>query len=371
MDGAPTELAVNQKESLVESGDIRIIKPNPPAIPLSEGIHLEVTTDQDTPWRQRSPKELLRMGLFALPTAKVVAEGRFTEEFWANIHLNSYPDFDRGVNVYGRNPTSEAGWAKPAVIRETPGESIPIDGKNRLKQTFSRYLPLWNKLEQTIALFTDGVGQVHREDEGGSEKVLWANEKFNLVIAEKPHLSGLHLVVHPREDYWAERGGFRRAWQIDPNQPDFQEHVQGFLEAMSIILGAERVLIEDGKLPFYNPEIHFSGNWTSDFQPPERGGSLDTSYLSQADLERARKEEKREHRVGGVEEWKSSMHGHLYATRDPNTYVSLPTRPQKEVPEQWVGITPITDDEEETVKTLISKRLTPWLEQNVIGSLNS
>ncbi|EKD64882.1 MAG: hypothetical protein ACD_50C00271G0001 [uncultured bacterium] len=65
------------------------------------------------------------------------------------------------------------------------------------------------------------------------------------------------------------------------------------------------------------------------------------------------------------------MHGHLYATRDPNTYVSLPARPEKEVPQEWEGITPLTDDEEGTIKTLIAERLTPWLEQNAMGSLNS
>ena len=380
MDEISPELGINQKDVLATVGDVKIVRPSTSAMPVSEGNHLQVTTREEIPWTQRPAKEIVRMGLFALPTAKVVAEGRFTEELWANIHLNSYPDFDYGVNVYGRNPTSETGWAKPVAIRETLGEEIPSEEKQKLERTFAHYLPMWQRLGDNLELFSDGVGELSPESESfekeraknaeKNEKMIWANERFSLVVVGRPHLSGLHLVAHPRDDYWAERGGFRRPWQIDPNQPDFQEHVQGFLEAMSIILGAERVLIEEGKLPFYNPEIHFSGNWTPDFQPPERGGTLDTSYLSQADLEKARKEEKREHRVGGAEEWNSSMHGHLYATRDPNTYVSLPTRPEKEVPEQWAGITPLTDDEEGAIKTLISERLTPWLEENARGGLN-
>ena len=384
MDGAPTELAVNKNESLVESGDIRIIKPNSPAIPASEGSHLQVTTGEQVPWRQRPAKELLRMAFYALPTAKVLAEGRDSEDLWANIHLNSRPPFEGGVNVFGRNPESATGWGKPVTLRDLADGVVPESAAKPAEgPVLDRYLHQWERLLPQVELFPEGVGELPSESQefqeedqalGPNEKLIWANGKFSLVVIKSPHLSGLHLVVHPNQKYWGEKGGFKRAWQVDKSQDGQgapQEHVQGFLEAVAIINGAERVLIEEGKLPFYNPETHFSGNWTPDFQPPERGGSLDTSYLSQTDLEKARKEEKREHRVGGVEEWQTAMHGHLYATRDPNTYVSLPARPEKEVPQEWEGITPLTDDEEGTIKTLIAERLTPWLEQNAMGSLNS
>ena len=125
------EIGINQNEVVVKSGDIRIIKPSPPAIPASEGNHLQVTTGEGISWRQRPAKELLRMAFFALPTAKVLAEGRDSEDLWANIHLNGRPGFETGVNVFGRNPESSSGWGKPVSLRDLADGVVPSESESR------------------------------------------------------------------------------------------------------------------------------------------------------------------------------------------------------------------------------------------------
>ena len=366
-------------EILGHSGNIKIIRPAPAAIPFSEGIHLQVVDGQNQSWRQREIKDILRMEFFALPAAKVIAEGKFSPDLWANIHLNSYPGFDNGVNVFGRNPKSGTGWGKPVVIRYINAEPLEEEMKKKLTTTLDHYLPTWKKLLPKIQLSKNGIGQIDPQDPdfvveeeklaGKNEKTIWANEKFILVIVGNPHLSGLHLVVHTRESYWKKRGGFQRPWHVNPNGPEAPENVEGYLEAVSIIFGAEKILLEEEGLAFYNPEIHFSGNWAADLVIAESGGKLNLDYYSMENLERARKAGKRIYKAGAEDELQTAMHGHLYATRDPKTFVKLPTRPQQEVPNQWEGITPLSVDETTRISQVISKRLTPWLEKNASGKI--
>lgn len=372
------EVPTARQEVLGQAGEIKVIRPDPAAIALSEGVHLEVVGNKDVSWRNQDTKDILKKQFFALPVAKVLSEGRYSSDFWANIHLNSYPNFDTGVNVFGRNPNSDEGWARPVTIREVPSETLPQDEKTQLSKTLRKYLPLWEQMLSNIELFKEGIGQLSLDDPGfveGAEpnankidKVIWENEKFSLVIVQNPHLSGLHLVVHPRESYWEERGGFKRSWQVDAGSQG-QEHIKGFLEASAILIGAEKILLQEEGLPFYNPEIHFSGNWAPDLRPQDQGGKLKTDYLEDPDLRKARKTEKRAHRVDSDEEWQTTMHGHLYATRDPKFYVGLPSRPQKEVPDQWRGIVSLSADETTRINEVISQRLTPWLSENARGGL--
>lgn len=360
MEGS-SELAasIGTSEVLGEIQDIKVQHPRKQAILLSEGIHLEViNTVDDREWRIKDVRELLKEAFFALPVAKMIAEGRFTEEFWTNIHLNSYPGFDKGWNVFGRNPKSETGWGKPVSIQEVSESDLPLDQKEKLKETFSRYLPLWEKEIDKIRVFGEGIKPVDRQsaefDELSSklkDPLIWANDKFELVIVREPHLSGLHLVVHPREQ-------LKRPWQ----KPE------DFLEAAAILLGVQR-LLEEGNLPFYNPEIHFSGNWAKDLLLKEKGGKLNTSYLSSEDLVKQRKAEKRKHRIGTQEQWETSTHGHLYATHDPKAFVSLPSRPKAEVPGQWERIRPLDENDSQRVRDLIGNNLTSWLKKSATGRL--
>lgn len=401
MDGSSVEgIEVSptiQSIELGKAGDTRIISPAQAAIPRSEGIHLEVKDSiNEKPWVKEDPKKLLRDGYFAIAVAKAVAEGRFTPEQWVNIHLDGQPSFNQGVNVFGRNPESVSGWGKP--VQFNPGEAqLPSAEAEDLKRLFAHYLPLWEKTIPQVNLFAEGANTFPPDSEAFQqelqayslrrETLLWINDKFALVAINNPHLNGIHLVVHGRDSYWKDRGGLKRPWQNHPQgvsgqipegtpgstelssgQTDLPQ-ITGFLEAEAILIGAQRVLLGEGKLPFYNPEVHFSSNWAPSLRPVEDGGKLDRSYLSTGDLEQARKDEKRSHRIGGDREWDLGVHGHLYATRDSGKFVELPSRPQVEVPEQWEGINPPSEAEVEQVRELVQQGLAPWLIDNAAGSL--
>lgn len=401
MDGPSIEglHSATQAVELGRAGETRIINPAQAAIPRSEGIHLEVrNSGGEKPWAEEDPGTLLRDSYFAIAAAKAVAEGRFTPEQWVNIHLDGQPQFNQGVNVFGRNPESASGWGKPVQFK--PGEAQLSSAEAQdLKRLFAHYLPLWEKTMPQINLFAEGTNafppdlevfqQEFQEYSLRSETLLWMNDKFALVVVNVPHLNGMHLVVHGRDSYWKDRGGLKRPWQNQPQGVSGQmsagapgsaeqssgqtnpPQITGFLEAEAILIGAQRVLLGEGKLPFYNPEVHFSSNWAASLQPIEKGGKLDTSYFSADNLEQARKDEKRSHRVGGDREWDLGMHGHLYATRDSGKYVELPSRPQAEVPDQWEGIRPPSEAEVGQVRELIQQGLTPWLIDNATGSLSA
>ncbi len=395
MDGVGTsaEVAPNvqQAVNLGRVSETQVINPVQAAIPRSEGIHLEVRNSiGEKPWAESDPKILFKDCFVALAAAKAITEGRFTPEQWVNIHLSGRPEFDKGVNVFGRNPDSETGWGKP--VHFNPGETQLSQAEvEDLTHLFKHYLPLWEKTLPQVNLFADGIKAVPVDSEeftvetqaqvSRNETVLWMNDKFVLVLVNSPHLNGLHLVTHARDSYWRQFGGFKRPWQNQLQEAQGQagkggvaksvvlSQIMGFLEAEAILIGAQRVLLREGKLPFYNPEVHFSSNWASSLKPVEEGGKLDKSYLSKANLEQARKDEKKSHRVGGDKEWELGIHGHLYATRDSGQYVELPSRPESEVPEQWEGISRLSSDEIGKVKELTQQNLTSWLETNATGSI--
>ena len=347
-----------QTETLAQRGNIRIIKPNPPAIPTSEGTHFQVTTTQGIPWREQAMREISRMAFFALPVASLITQWSHKPDLWANIHLNA--NFNRGVNVFGRRPDSATSWGKPVILRNVTEEVTP---ENQTSQrVIDLYVGLWTKLLPQVTLFPNGIEEINAEEilAFPNDKLLWANEKFNLILVGDPHLSGLHLIVKPRETYWNPKGGFKNAWQIDyqsynAKPKEQQEHIQGFLESMAILTGAERILLQgDDALDFYNPEIHSSGNWAKELQ-------LDHNKLT--------KEGKIRQRIGKIEEWSTIIHGHLYATRNPNQFVTLPSRPRAEVPHEWQEITPVTSPEANKIEQLIRQRLGPWLQEHARDNL--
>jgi hypothetical protein len=369
---------------------VKIIRPNPSAIPLEEGVHLEVVKEErelKPHWEEENIKDLLDMGFYSLPASKVIAEGRYTKDFWANTHFNGRPGFEKNINIYGRSPESEVSWGKPVKMRQVEHSSqeeiLPPQLKENLERTFSLYMELWEKIRPKIELFRGGIKPIVPDDnefleeekfydekeDPYKEDLLWENEKFALVSVRNPHLTGFHLVCHPRKKYWKEKGGFKASWQTEKREEESREHIEGFLEALSILFGVERILSEEKSLNFNNPEIHFSGNWSKELQPVERGGKLSLDYLESEDQEKQRKREKRSHRISIDEGFKTAFHGHLYATLDPEEYVELPSRPLAEMPEEWEGIEALGPDKVEKIKGLIQEKLTPWLEKECQGKL--
>lgn len=381
----PAESAevASSKEGLYENDFVEIYHPWEPAIPAAEGLHLVV-----------NPKEIsiqgeLRAAWYSLGVAKDMAEGRFTEDFWANIQKNAYSGIDFGYNVYGRNPQSKESWAKPVNIRtQEERKTEPLDEKqlNKLQRTMELYLPKWEREAQEVTIFEEGIKEIKPEEdsfrketeiwqnrpEPWQEKAIWMNDKFVLVIVQKPHLNGLHLVCHARKEYWSKHAqqGVIKAWQTPETEKEDPVFLKGFIESNAILLGVQQLIQADDR--FFNSEIHFSGNWG--FKPldpstPDIGGrEVEPTYLTGENLEQARKMEKfdaQKRWASGDPDWHA--HGHLYATRDPQEYVKLPSRPAKEVPGEWERTHPLSAKEESDIYNLIQQSLGSWLETNCQG----
>ncbi len=386
-----------KEETLWEGNDIVIKLPDRAAIPKEEGTHMQVIPKEkaEADWRTSALEDILKEGYYALAAARIIADSGRTEDNWVNIHWNSRPEFMAGANVFGRNPTSETGWAKSVVMREGGVEvSENREVRENLRRFTERYLSNWEKPKGNISLFSEGINELkpdspefqaeakkfaEREDPW-QETTLWTNEKFVLVAVDNPHLNGVHLVVHPREAFWKEKSSFRKPWQAAQawHEGD-SDYVKGFLESVAILKTAQEILTQHSdKVKFANPEIHYSGNWGKDLLTKEKGGKFDMGEWVQAVAEgdpRIR-EEKRRYQYGKPEEFGasmhgpgSSMHGHLYASRKENEYVELPSRPKKEVPEEWEGIQPMDRDEIETILQLIQNNMTNQLENNAKGGL--
>lgn len=349
---------------ITQVGEFIVEKPKYPAIRPTEGLHFQIREEGEVKnWQYQDPKDITKEALIGLAVGRVVAEGKDSPDMWVNLHLNSRPPFDKTINVFGRNPDSKTGWGRPVVIREH-GEAALENSK--LDYVLERYVKQCSEFIDQMEPFQDGIGEITPESEefleeseklkAKSEHLIWLNNKYSLVAILKPHLTGLHLVVHPRESYFGEedRGGFKRPWQ----------HPKEFMEMMGVVLGAQRV-IDEYKMNFFNPEIHFSGNWSPDLKTIDEGGKLDVSYLTELGYSiGARKGEKKAHEVGGEDEWQTAVHGHLYATDRADQYVTLPERPEDEVPEQWRGIIPINEERLNLVEEVIQRNLTPWLNNN-------
>lgn len=347
---------MSSKVVLGQIGEIKIVRLSPAAIPLNEGIHLSVENDNDISWRNQPLEEILKNIFFAMNVSKVVCDGRVGSDLWANVMLNSYPGFNKGVNVFGRNPSSNEGWGKPVRIREHGVDDIlPDEIKEKLHLILKDSLLNWNDTFLEIELFKDGVSSFSKDDskfkvefelkmEKG-EKVIWANQRFCVVIVQNPHLSGLHMVAHPMSNYWDNIGGFNTPWQLDQGSEFSIELSMGILEAASILIGCERLIIEEVGMEFFNPEIHYSGNWAININQNVDRNSFKMNF----------------NKIHG-----GNMHGHLYATRDQRKKVSLPSRPQKEVPKEWENILPLSNKEEINITEIIGHRLSSWLEKSVI-----
>lgn len=350
---------------------VEIIIPAEQAIDPSEGTQVSVQPSAEghsRPWTEQTIAEIAREAYFALPMAKIIAESGRTPDLWANIHWSSLPNHDRGANVFGRRPDSEIGWAKPVILRSgNPG--VGAEQRLSLAKFAGRYLPRWETFQEEVQPFRDGVQALSPESEAyqqeaayyaakpepWQETVVWANERFVIVSVDNPHVSGLHLVAHPRDSHWAEVGKFQKPWQTDRAYQDGDPNfLEGFVEAACLLKAAQELLSGQSEVPFFNPEIHFSGNWAKDLQPQERGGRIDTAGFAAAAMESdsALRAEKRQYhneatRVG------TAMHGHLYATSDPGARVALPSRPAVEVPEEWEGIQRMSESQVAYVQELL------------------
>lgn len=143
---------------------------------------------------------------------------------------------------------------------------------------------------------------------------------------------------------------------------DTAEHKRGFLELVAVIKTVQVILSSDKSLNFCNPEIHFSGNWAKDLQPKDQGGKVDPDEV----LRLSQEEDivsLRSYKRSTLGEITTGMHGHLYATKSEEDYVELPSRPLAEVPDQWSGIVPPSEEEVRRVQELIKTELTRELEQ--------
>lgn len=370
-------LSEDKRIWLSADGEREIVLPQEGTISQNEGTHLGVKPVGRYDWREADLSDTASSLVLSLGLAKLITEGRDTPDFWTNIHLNSSPGAEGRINVWGRDPSSEAGWTKPVVIQDQLAEEEPRSIDPDTEETINRYIPLWDNLSQKMGLFEGGVSEVDRDSEEFAELtekfatkrdpykegVLWANEKFVVVNVLVPHLNGLHLVIHPRESYWDEKGEFRRPWQQrDKND---LEYIRAFVEAFTILLASYKLISETGDLPFYNPDIHFSGNWAKDLLREELGGKLDLSSAISDDKD-VRKEEKRSHKVGAEDEFQTAVHIHLYMTDNPDKHVSLPERPASEAPEQWSGISPTDPSLVEIVRNKLHQNLTTYLEENLV-----
>lgn len=365
---------LNGKE-IWQSEDIFVARPTNPAIPIEEGTHTQIISKQsEGDWRQDDVELIREEGYYALAVARMVAESSQTEDLWANIHWNSSPNYKQGCNVYGRNPLSKSGWAKPVSIRENGAD--PTETEKNFKRFANIYLQKFKNFRASVQPFRAGIQRLdptsdefeneaksYKEKESPwQETLLWANNRFAVVLVDNPHLSGVHLVVHPRETYWGPRGGFQRPWQMVEAQNGNPDEIEGFLEAVTILKLLQKILSRTDTIPFYNPEIHFSGNWAKDLLPTMSGGKIDRDAHIRAIEEGTLRDEKREFGMKGSDQIRASMHGHLYATKNFQEYVHLPTRPQKEVPEEWAHIEPIGQDEINSIKETVKNQLGVELE---------
>ncbi|MAF79712.1 hypothetical protein CL629_01390 [bacterium] len=389
VEGTASEREEHKEEVLWEGDDIFVRFPDRPAISPDDGSHIKIVPSGqgNHDWRTASVREVVHEGLYALPAARMLADSGRTSDLWANIHWNSLAS--DGANVFGRAPASEAGWAKPVVIQEKGADFPDSDSaRENLKKFSERYFSKWSRLkEEGISLFSGGVRELdsdssefQKEVESYAERehpwqetVLWVNEKFVLVSVDNPHLSGTHLVIHPRDEYWSKKGDFRKPWQTEEARSGDLSYIEGFLESLAILKSAQKVLSEQEDVPFMNSEIHYSGNWAGDLQSQERGGQLAegefAQALSESDPRISVRDQKRRYQRGRPEEFQTSMHGHLYATEDSGEFVHLPTRPKSEAPEEWQGISLADQGDVSKIQKVIQERLGAVLEREAKESI--
>ncbi|MBI1919350.1 hypothetical protein HYS29_02085 [Candidatus Microgenomates bacterium] len=356
--------------TLYREGGLKVFVPRKPRIPLNEGLHIEVSSGHD---KKESPKQILERYLMALGSAKAIAESGTTPEGWANTRLEE----GQVVSIYGRVPGEKNSWRKPVdTYNRGVGEISVLEpdyNTQRLRELFIRYLPKWKHLAEKINLFGDGVNGRDIDSGEGEEIPVWENDKFTLVVVSKPHLEGIHLVVHPKKSS-------RRQWQTIRGSDQEQPYIQATLEATAIAMGAQRLLAEG------RGEIHNSGNWASGLKLKEEGGKFDLK-----NFQARRKAEKKLHRPDIAvpeEQIDTSMHVHIYIPESGP--VVLPPMSEKEaiqrmnearqkgepieeykrIIEQWENIPNVTLQQIGDVREKIGKgKLANWLLQNTAGPL--
>lgn len=388
------------EEPLYQDNWVEIYHPLRPAIPSQEGLQLTIE-----PRQKDDPMGELRAAYLGLAGAKVMSEGRYTEEFWANIHKNAHPGTEEGVNVWGRHPQSPEGWGKPVNIRKPEErENQPLDAEQRakLQRTLELYIPRWERAAERITLFEQGINAIEPQSEGfrqADQKAkeapwpwqsikVWMNDRFSLSIALQPHIKGIHLVCDARPEYWAKpaekseegvpREEFRypekypgKTWETPKYPEGSLEYLKGYLESYVILMGVKEALEKQGR--YFNSEIHFSGNWgfiPLDASSAETAGkTVDRSYLEEKSPEALRERRKNIKREHLRESWASSSpgwgsHGHLYGTDSPENYVHLPSRPRDKRPEEWKNIPEWDEEKALQIRNLLQSELTSWLQEN-------
>lgn len=383
-----TDLTKFEGIPLWQDREMIVFLPVKPLIHPQDGIHFYILfkNAQNVWWKAESSDLLLKGAKTACLIGKIIITNGLINDFWANIQWSARPFFNKGVNVFGRNPES-LNWGQPLrILTHSKIYHYSTNYIRRLKNLLARQLIF--KKEQSLILFSEGIKdfkqgsaeftqaeEIFSENKPPKKKkdILWVNEKFILTIPRQPHLEGLHLQVFPRFAYWQKKEiDFRAPWQLSPDSLKAQLQIQGYLEMTAILLGAVKIILEDKKILCFNPEIHFSNNWHKDLQPIERGGRLQLEYLSNIKNkpleERIRiiTKEKSRYWLGEENEFRVTGHGHLYATNSEKEFVRLPSRPFEESPEEW----PVVSFSQAKIiylRKLLQDDLTAWLNQYCQG----
>ncbi len=341
-------------------------------------------------WEIERPVSILESGDLALAVAWMITRSGCINDIWPNIQFNDHSFFNKGINIFGRNPLSPL-WGRPITFSKslsTP--NFPRESLIGIKKSSRQFIKFWEESFSSLPIFSNGIE--HFSTQGPEyhslekiffyerspkkrKNILWANKRFILVYPNNPHLNGYHIQVFPRLKYWDKVGGFKSPWQLSRglNNHRDQLQVRGYLEILAILHGVLRILTKSQDISFYHPEIHFSGNWNKDLLSKKQGGKIDIEKLKKiqkSSFSRRKEllqEEKRKYLQEGKNAIEATGHAHLYATFSPREFVNLPSRPFEEKPGEWEGISALDGENLEKLKGIIQKDLTPWLKKHCVG----
>jgi len=369
---------------------IKLIIPNPPRIPIEEGLTIQITHENDAADTER---QILHRYLFALAGAKVLAESDMSPDAWANTRLEK----GNVVSVYGRNPAHPDAWRKPVETHNRNATAITATMQQqldlpRLQKLMSKYIPDWEKLASTIELFTrpenvrNAVTTVIPEK--NADVTVWESDTFIVNMILHPHLEGFHLCVSPKEKY-------ERQWQTELNRESIQPYILRTLEATAVARGVQLILAKG------EGELHNSGNWATHLMSRDdaykaeenmKRGRMDMDALTSDDSSR-RKREKRMHRpdiADKLDQINTSMHVHAYLPDGEETgRVTLPPMSSTEAKErkdlamakgestdyydrilrQWESIPSTSRETAQSVAKQLNEKLGTWLQEHVAGKL--
>lgn len=372
--------------SLWENKNLEVVLPMAPIISPKDGTQFLIRHKNiNIPfWRINELKPIIECSSLALGVASMIIKDEFIPDFWVNIQWNAHRFFNEGINVFGRNPVSRT-WGKPVSYpKKLSRFNYSKKYLLKLRRICNKHLSLWERSSKFFPPFFKNDKEFSFDAQAFSEAeyiftrnqvpkkkkdVLWVNKKFILVAPRKPHLTGFHFQLFPSLSYWKKLGGFKSPWQLpeDFSLIQARSQIQGYFEMTVILFGVIKILLKEKNLNFYNPEIHFSGNWNKDLLPKEKGGKLSLDFLkeiqgkSQRIKERIIKKEKEKYLVGGYKEFRAIGHGHLYATFSPKEFVKLPSRPSDEVPSEWMRIHAINREKIKIIRQILQKDLTKEL----------